>query len=244
VALFLVNGLTGPTCILLLPFAVAYYLYRRYRWTLWQIAMLGGTAIVQGFEILVTRGGERAGAPLGASLPLLVRIVGGQVFWGALVGENLAAARRGILFNSLCFAAGCVLLVYVLRIGNLAMRSFLLFALTMLAAALASPYIPGALPRWQSLIRDLGSRYWFLPMLAVLWGLLWCVARSTSFVARGVAALALLLATYGMWRDWPYPRFQDRQFRAYVERFQQSPAGTRMEIPIEPDGRKMEITRK
>jgi hypothetical protein len=86
-------------------------------------------------------------------------------------------------------------------------------------------------------------RYWFFPMLAVVWGLVWCATQKRSRLQLG-AALALLMSLYGIWHDWRYRPYKDEKFSNYVDQFDLAPAGAIVRIPIFPDGVIMELHKK
>ena len=62
IILFGIAGITGPFSILLLPAVVAYWWFRRQRWTLVVLALMFAGAVIQGMSILHT---VRTRAPLG-----------------------------------------------------------------------------------------------------------------------------------------------------------------------------------
>lgn len=248
VVVTVLSGLTGPFVLVLAVIAVVWVPLRRRRWS----ALLGSLslslAVVQGVSLLRSPRGHYA--PLGASLHRLVLIVGGQVALGALVGSQglKAMVADGDRWG---FAlAGLVVLVVTwalaLAFGPLVLRLFVAMAATILAASLASPVASVTMPQWQALtIPTVGSRYWFIPMLAFLTSLVWLVswARPRPLALVALAGLAIA-ASVGMPADWRYPALPAIGYRAGVARFDRAPRGTQVAIPIDPPGWKMVLTKR
>jgi hypothetical protein len=117
------------------------------------------------------------------------------------------------------------------------LKLFILFAFAMFSLSLARP-IAGILPQpqWELLsFPGHGNRYYFLPSIAFLAALVWIVSNAGgSRVPRWVAGLLLLLLPLGIVRDWRYIPFVDLHFREYASRFEASPPGTKIVIPLNP----------
>jgi hypothetical protein len=71
IILFAIGGISGPFCILLLPVVLAYWWFRRQRWTLVVLALMLAGSLIQVLSILQTV--KRPGAPLGVTAARLLR---------------------------------------------------------------------------------------------------------------------------------------------------------------------------
>jgi hypothetical protein len=233
-------SLDSPIGVVLLPLAAVVWWMRRSRGSAISLALLLPGAIVQGLTVLLSR--SRPVAPNGASLHLLIRILGGQIFLSPLLGNmtllhmtwrhfpNYVFARETI-----AFVIGLAILFYALRYAPAELKLFILFGFAVLSLSLARP-IPGSLPQpqWELLaFPGHGNRYYFLPSIAFLAALVW-IASSASRVPRWIAGLLLLFLPLGIVRDWRYPDFVDLHFQEYASKFEQSPPGTKISIPLNP----------
>jgi hypothetical protein len=82
-------------------------------------------------------------------------------------------------------------------------------------------------------------------MLAWMCVVVWFAVGQRLWIGR-IAALALisLSLAVGVRLDWRYPSLPTSGFYQAVERFDQAPAGTRMEFPLEPPGWKMTLYKR
>ena len=240
------TGMTGPFAILLLPISLIFWWVRRYRWTMVIATVFAICASVQAFTLMTYHGpGARVyQGPLGATPQRLVRIVAGQVFAGALLGQNFIGRFGSPLLIGLIAALGSVVLLYVLLKSRLELKLFVSFCFLLLAASLSKPYIEGNEPQWVLLLQAQGCRYWLLPMLASVWSLVWCVAESPAKWVRIASVIALCLMTVGVVRDWFYPPYPDKHFRQYAAQFVAAAPGTAFTIPINPDGWFVRLVKK
>ncbi len=241
----LLCGLTGPFCILLLPLAAILAWKRQNRWH-WVVAgILAALCLIQVWALLVVDPAGRTRAVTGASLALLARILGGQVYLATLLGANGLAARSGLIVLFCCIAvAGTALVAIHFATGNLVRKLFLLFSAMLFIVSLISPTgsIPGGLPSWHSLASAAAVRYWFFPSLAFAWSLIWC-SRQPSRVLRIVSASLLCLMCFGIIRDWRHAPFQDMHFAEHARRFASSPRGETITIPLNPNGWNMQLVK-
>jgi hypothetical protein len=239
-ALLLIAGLSGPFCIFLLPIAliVAFTRKDKRRWA--PAAVVGFCCVIQLFSLLVLDQNGRPHHPIGASLDLFARIVGGRVVFSALVGINRLPATpgSGFLLLFVCFAVlGVAIVGACLLESTSEMRLFLLFSSLVFAASLVSitPPPPPQLSTWQVLVEAGGARYWFFPTLAFVWALAACT-RSRMRLVKTSSVLLLVLTIVGIVRDWRIPAFKDLHFAEQVERFEQASPGTTVVIPENPEG--------
>ncbi len=125
ILLFAIAGLTGPFSILLLPPAVAYWWFRRHRWTLVVLALMFAGALIQGLNILHTV--RSPGAPLGPTALRLLRIIAGSIFIDSMVGTGGPNLR--IPFLLAAAIGGLLILFWGWRSAPLAVRLYIVFAI-------------------------------------------------------------------------------------------------------------------
>jgi hypothetical protein len=222
---FPVFALSGPFGILLAPVMLVFWWLRRQGWTLAMLAVTSAGAAVQ-IGTLMHSGGGRVMGVLGATPQMFVRIVGGDIFAGGMLGRFPFATVAPFGLLALVFVAGVGVYLYCLRAVSLELKLFMIYSVALLLAGLRSPLITGPKPLWDELAGDKFCRYWFFPTVAFLWGASWCA----------VYARARLFRSYT-----PYP---DEHFPASVQRFQQAPVGERVTIPIVPAPWTMELVKR
>jgi hypothetical protein len=247
----LLGGLSGPTCVLLVPVAALTWLMRRERWARTILLVLLVPASVQAITYLRTGRGARFTTPLGAGVVRLLQILGGQVFLAGALGVRLygrvmahptvadvATVLLGVA--GLAFVARALLLT-----RSFALRMFVLFAALALTAALLNPVIDPA-PRWLSLRSPgAGSRYYAPASLAFLAALLWsaCVDPSARW-RTGSRALLLGVLLVGIPTDWHVAPRIDLDFPAEAARYAAAPRRSWVRIPIPPDGWVMNLRKR
>src|SRR5208283_4028181 len=100
-------------CIAILPVAAILAWKRRERWRWVQCAILAACGMAHMCALFFLDPGGRPKFPLGASPMLLMRILSGDIFLGALVGRNGLGAMTstgGIVFL-LCLAVICLAII-------------------------------------------------------------------------------------------------------------------------------------
>jgi len=237
----LLSALSGPFSLLLLPVAAVELCVRRTRTSLIRVGFVAFGAAVQGLCILLTMTATRSPQPLGASFHLFSQIISGQIVLVSLLGRSTLGHveasglwKSGILPACLCLL-GFIVLLEALRLGNRFVRQACLFGALVLAAALTHPQATMTGDQWPVLtIPDSGTRYFFIPVMVWL-GLCLFVAGSAHAVSRKVAQACLLSTLLiAVPRDWQRPDEPDRGFYALAKRFDSSPHGTVMSLPIRP----------
>jgi len=233
-------SLDSPVGVVLLPVAAVVWWMRRNRGSAISLAMLLPGAVIQGLTVLSSH--ARPVAPNGANWHRLIRILGGQIFMSPLLGNMTLLHMTWRHFpnyvftrETIAFVIGLAILFYALRYAPAEVKLFILFGFAVLSLSLAHP-IPGLAPQpqWELLaFPGHGNRYYFLPSISFLVALVW-IASSTSKVPRRIAAALLLMLPLGIVRDWRYPDFADLHFQEYASRFEASPPGTKIEIPLNP----------
>ncbi len=249
-AVLILCALTGPFCIFLLLPAGLISMVKRQPWSYLRLCILAGGAVLQGASLLLNFHRERSHAPLGASLLEFCRIIAGQIVLPVFQGRNRLEHwghnlhQVALVAGVVTFLAACAALFAFLR-GPLPLRCFLLFAGTVLTAALVFPMGSLSGSQWQALATpESGARYWFIPELATIAVLLWMVGRPRPLLLRaiaGVLVVTMLLAIGTHWRYWPMPNLD---YPSYAARFEHLPAGSTMTIPLNPAGWSMTLTKR
>jgi hypothetical protein len=233
-------SLDSPVGVVLLSVAALVWWMRRSRGSAISVASLLPGAVIQGVTVLFSHG--RPAAPNGANWHRLIRILGGQIFMSPLLGNMTLLHMTWRHFPNYVFARvivafviGLAILFYALRYAPAEVKLFILFGFAVLSLSLAHP-IPGLAPQpqWELLaFPGHGNRYYFLPSISFLVALVW-IASSASKVPRRIAGVLLLMLPLGIVRDWRYPDFADLHFQEYASRFEASPRGTKIVIPLNP----------
>lgn len=243
-----ISALSGPFCLFLLPIAFTKYYYRKNRWFLTLIVILAVGCLLQGGMLLSVERPIRA--PLGANINLLLRILGGQIFVGAIFGEvgfawtvSRPFWKDGItiIVNLL----GLGLLLYGFVKSNLELRLLMLFAIMIMIGALVSPMATDSGSQWQALFNPItGTRYWFIPIFCFLATICWIAQNAPDKVVRGVGIVLLLASAIGIALDWRYPPYQDYSFQKYAFEFEGAASGTEVKIPINPPGWEVRLKKR
>ena len=233
------SALSGPFCILLLPIAVInYYVTRKKRLAV-LIGIIAAGSIIQVTSLMFFERPSRQ--PLGASIELLAKIIGGHLFVNSIFGDGV---YRRLIINgwwnvftaSAVSMAGVAMMVYGFIRGHLELRLFIGFSLLIVVAALGSPTISDAVPQWTAMWPErVGSRYWLIPISCFLATLLSLGYRSSSKMLRISFCVLLGLSIIGILGDWRHPRFIDLQFPAHAANFQRASTGQEVIIPINPN---------
>jgi len=235
----LLAGLTGPICIAILPVAAILAWKRRERWRYVQCAILAACGVVHMCALFFLDPGGRQITKLGASPMLLMRILGGDIFLGALVGRNGLGAMTstgGIVFL-LCLAVTCFAIIIACAVKSEApMKYFLLFTVLLLTISLTRPTVfpPKGMTVWQMMMEVSDIRYWVIPSLAFLWAMLWTV-RNGAQITKAISILLLCVASIGAVFTWVHPAMTDLHFADYVRSFDAAPPGTVMVFPLNPN---------
>ena len=233
-------SLDSPVGVVLLPIAAVVWWMRRTRGSAISLGLVLPGAVIQGLTVLLSH--ARPAAENGANWHRLIRILGGQVFMSPLLGNMTLLHMTWRHFPNYVFARviiafviGLAILLYALRYAPAEVKLFILFGFAVLSLSLAHP-IPGLAPQpqWELLaFPGHGNRYYFLPSVSFLVALTW-IANSGSKIPSRIAGLLLLMLPLGIVRDWRYPDFADLHFKEYASRFEASPPGTKIEIPLNP----------
>ena len=239
-ALYTISGLTGPFCFFLLLVALV-FAWRRHEGRLWRdTGFLAIFCLIQGAALLLLDHAGRAHAPLGASLSLLLRILGGQVYLPVIFGYNGLAGfsnpNIGLFLIGVALAGTTLLAIYVRRAG-LEMQVLIGFAFLILAASLLTPavYPPPGNTRWRLLAATPGIRYWFFPNLAFAWSIVYLTARKQQ-LAKIVGGYLLFFLCIAVMRDWRFPIFEEQRLDLAQQRLEAAQPGETVLLPDSPRG--------
>jgi hypothetical protein len=247
IVFLLICGLSGPYCIFLLPIAVLLAWKHRDRWRWVPVATLTASCLVEAWGLLVLSPTARPHYFLGASPKLFTDLIAGQIYLATLLGSNGLAFRPSpglSVFLLLAAIGGTAIFTICVVKSTLEMRLLILFSSMVVAASLISPTarpIPG-ISIWEQLAVAVGVHYWFFPTLAFAWSLVWCF-QSRAAALKTISGILLCLMCIGIIRDWRHTAFKDLQFRDYASRFEASPPGTVVTIPLNPEGWDMRLTK-
>jgi hypothetical protein len=238
VLFLLLFGLSGPYCIFVLPIAIFQTWKHRDRWSFVQASVLAATAAVEAWALLILDHTGRPHYAIGTSFVWLIRILGGQVYLGVLLGTNILASMRGngmfaflaaVAVFSTALVAACAIS------ATPPMKLFLFFSCIILGASLVSPMLPArpGFSLWELMAEAWGSHYWFFPNLAFAWTLLWCFTARPA-ILKVASGFLLFLMTIAIVRDFRQPPLRDLRFQDYARQFEAAPPGEEVHIPINP----------
>lgn len=178
-----IAGLTGPFAVLLVPIAVGHYLVRKNRAYNYRIALLIICAAIDGITYLATFRSARHGAhSLGASISVLLHLIGGQIVLGGMVGMNgYSHLYRYYWSHEVTLLAGIfyvLVTLYVIARAPLELRLFQIFTLLIFTSELVSPQISYSAPQWVVMLAPgAGNRYFYFPILSLAVSLIWLIGH-------------------------------------------------------------------
>ena len=229
-----VSALSGPFCIVLFPLVVGSWWLRRERWRVVVMSVLLPLIGLQAAELVFGGYADRFSPHLGATPLLFFRLLAGHIFMGSLWGENGFARHNFPVASVLVSMAGIGVLVFAFRRCTLELRLFIVFAFVLLAGSLKRPLIDGPLPQWELLTIVASGRYWFMPMLAFLWSLLFCATQSENQIFRIGTRVVFLTLLRGIVHDHRYPPYPGQNFQVFLQKFADAKPGALVEVPDPP----------
>lgn len=244
VAAVLLSGLSGPFCLVLLPIAAVFWFFNRDRRRLLVIGAVAVCTIIQLHTLLASAAATRPHTVLGATLELFIQILAGQVYLAAILGQAGLQVQQPLPLLVVASLAATAVMAYCFWKARLEWKLFLAFCLLIFAASLKTSTVTRTLPQWPVMREASGIRYWFLPMLAFSWTLVWCATVNRNGVFRFAGGAALVLSCFGIIQDWKYLPYTDFHFANYARQFAATPPGILVVIPIPTDGWTMELVKK
>ena len=243
------SALSGPFCLLLVPVAaIKFYKTRDDKRLLGLLAILSFSSLIQIGSLLTTP--RPSAQPLGASLEMFFKILGGHLFVSSTVGETgyariLERSRWNLFGSAFVTISGLAIIVYAFVKGNLEVRLLIFFAFLVGVSALANPAVTKEVPQWTELwFAGVGGRYWLIPIFSFFVCLIFLAKEANIKLVKYVAVGLLVLSVYGMARDWQLPGFQDFEFQKHAAEFERAPAGAEVSIPINPTPWDMRLVKK
>ena len=239
IALILLAALSGPYSILMVPVVLVYAAVSRRRWNWVVAAVVSLSATVQVWYLLHT---PRGVTPvLGASLSSLLRMLGGDIFLNSLVGSNPYPARLPMPLIVIAVAFGLLILWAGNRAAPLPVRLFTVFAFLLFAASIYRPLTLDSHPVWPQLVGAHGQRYFYIPIVACTWSLLWAACHASERSLRKLAIICVCILPVGIGMDLFRPRSHDYQFPAHAREFEEAAPGQVTRFEIDPGGWQMEL---
>jgi hypothetical protein len=227
-------GLTGPFSILLAPLFVWRAWRRGTRASAVLAAVVVACALLQGFLLCSQSGGGHA-APgdhfqAGLVLPAVARRIAGSLVLGSLLPDT-PASPLGAVLGAATLAAAAFL---AFRRGPLREERCIIGIV--FALVLGSVLVRCRLTLIEFYGARSGSRYMYLPQLAVIWLLI-----LTALQRGRTAAVAAVVAAWALFVNIPRlrePAYPDQHWGLYVARIRSGEAVT---VPINPPGWQMAL---
>jgi hypothetical protein len=222
-------GLTGPFCILLLPFFAWRAWRRRTRASATLLAIIAACALVQGYFV-ITEPPPLPGPPDFSSgalliLPAIARRIGGSILMGSLLGadtDQVIGTFAGL--GTLAGVAYLALKTARLRPENIVLG--LVFA-----AVLASSFLRTRHALGLYFVGRADSRYVYIPQLIAIWLLV-----SGAVEKSAISGICAALAVWALAVNIPRLRegaYVDLHWGVYAERMREGMAVT---VPTNPPG--------
>lgn len=240
-ATLLLAGLTGPYALILLPLAAMLFRSDRSRWRRAELATIAGATVVQVSAMLVCmRVAPRPHEALGASLSLLVLIIGNQFFARFFAVALLPSA---LPLAGAIAAATIVLLMAGFMRGPRALRYFIVFAVLTAAAGILFPYDATQLKDqtgWSILVTGGASRYFFFLILALVLSAVAVAQPRPGHRHRRLARVPLVVLLVAVVVvssfQFTYTALPPEHLGWYQARLSAAVPGTLVTIPIDPAG--------
>ncbi|WP_234732046.1 hypothetical protein [Acidocella facilis] len=233
------SGLSGPLVLFIAPVAWWEAWRVRQRMAVVYAVVLSACALLQ-FALIMTSHAGRHGT-LGATAGRLFHIIANQILLGGVIGASWVNQLLQHPAWHSWMGPGLVCLLGALAVGLAAWRGpasyhqLLFISLLSLAAALVSPMVSFIDAQW-SLMQypGVGSRYYFLPILA--WFATLLVLAAGSGWVRWPARLVILACVIGCVSDFYVPALPDSSYRQDVWAFSRAAPGTPMTFHEAPEG--------
>jgi hypothetical protein len=234
----------GPFVFMMLPLAAIFWYVRRQRWTAVLLGILTTGSVMQLLTVL-HHYRERHEGPLGASVVLFVRMLGGNGFIGALLGSRRFGLKLPFAFSAGMLILGIVLCIYCAKSLGPEVRLFFVYCFMIYAAGMRKPLIGYTdAPTWPILLQIPSQRYLYFPSLALLFAILWCAGFARQRALRMTAIALTLVLCVGICVDWRIPPVQLVDSSRQTAAFEAAKPGERVVIPIYPPGWDMKMVKR
>jgi hypothetical protein len=132
-------------------------------------------------------------------------------------------------------ALGLGLLTYCCFRARLEWTLFIIFSALVFAGSMITPQASYDQPQWVALARAWGTRYWFFPILAFVWTLLWYAGVGQNRLLKILGTAALVIMCAHIRKEWRLKPYADLHFPSEVRnKFDPAPPGTVVSLPILP----------
>ena len=231
------SALSGPMSVLAWPGHALLAGREPGSWKRWLLGISSVGAAVQ-IAVLLRAGGRVAGWPTWDGL-LLLRVVGGQVGLGSLVGVQGAAWVDGHAWAPWAWGAALVLvglvLVAALRAAPHVLLPLLLLALVQIGAALLSGTAEDPAQRLFELgTPPAGGRYWLLPIAVTHVAIGVLLLRPRTRAERGLGVLVAAQAMIGITLDFRLPAYSTQPTRRALAAYESAAPGATIKVPLAP----------
>lgn len=253
--LFLLMGLSGPFILIIAPLTLWHWYKQKGLSARRMCAIVLTTALlIQLCVIVFTSSDQRTSMELGASGPLLGKIITGQIILGSIVGEPgyAMAWRHGLfagLLGTMVWSLAMIVLIGItttaFRRGPNILRYGLIAAGALFAASLLSPMASTTQAQWTAMLPPgAAGRYWFIPSLAFVAMICWWLQSGVQKWRRFfgiVFATVVLVGIVWNWRLNPWPQ---TNFVEHARNFEKSASGTVHTFTLMPANWGMTLIKK
>jgi len=234
-------GLSGPHSILIGAIIAFGVLIKRRRYDPFFCVIIAACATISAY--LVVFSGRNA-TEVDYPLLLMPAIVGKHVMLGGVAGLDVVTVVGAkvplIVFWVLGAVAFGVLGWGVVR-GNMLEHELAALAILIVFASMISPVVANDNVSFADMmIPGVGSRYWFVPILAMKCQVMMLTLRMKSRMAVGLIWLCL---AYGIVMDYRIGAYPNEDFMSDVARFEEARRGSVVDMSIYPPGWSMTIVK-
>lgn|GEM_PF-2017151 len=234
-------GLSGPHSILIGAIMVFGALIKRKRYDpLFCVIIAVCSTIVVGLVMFSGRNATEINYPMS----LVPAIVGKHVMLGGVAGldavTGVGAKVPLVGFWILGMAVFCLLGWGIVR-GNVLEHELAALAILIVVASIVSPVVADHGVSFTDMMTPgVGSRYWFVPILAMKCQLMMLALHAKSRLASG---LIWFCVAYGFVMDYRIGAYPNEDFMSDVVEFEEAPRGSVVDMSIYPPGWSMTIVK-
>ena len=240
VATLTLSGLSGPFGILMIPACLLQIRRVADRASWVRAAIVVASSCVQTVSLFSE--GARSIGPLGASVAVGARIIGGQVILPPLLGD-FAAQHVSASHVWAMTTWPIAVVVAAVALGGVTLRgrrlddpylSFLGFCTLVIGTAMVWPLVSMTSPQWPLMeLIGAGQRYYLFPMLAWLCVIV-ALAGDRNRVLRIVGVVAVVAALIADAKSFRYEDVPGKNFAVAARRFDAAAIGETVQIDVAP----------